>query len=130
MSTGKTYVNSRLPGKFTELTSLICTQYLGSTEVKEPRGTESTKQSIQKLKHAVASGAQRTLPEVVLVISYRGVMFMDPVSSSLVCEHEIRNIDCACQDADDLNHFAYITKDHLTSSHYSHVFSVASMVSL
>jgi len=76
----------------------------------------------------VASGAQRTLPEVALVISYRGVRFMDPMSGSLVCEHEIRNIDCACQDADDLNHFAYITKDHHTSSHYSHVFSVASMV--
>ncbi|CAH1724836.1 unnamed protein product [Aphis gossypii] len=101
--------------------------YLGSTEVKEPRGTESTKQSIQKLKHAVANGAQRTLPEVALVISYRGVRFMDPMSGSLVCEHEIRNIDCACQDADDLNHFAYITKDHHTSSHYSHVFSVSSM---
>jgi len=76
----------------------------------------------------VASGSQRTLPEVALVISYRGVRFMDPMSGSLVCEHEIRNIDCACQDADDLNHFAYITKDHHTSSHYSHVFSVSSMV--
>ncbi|VVC37716.1 Hypothetical protein CINCED_3A019322 [Cinara cedri] len=101
--------------------------YLGSTEVKEPRGTESTKQSIQKLKHTVAAGAQRTLPEVALVISYRGVRFMDPVSGSLVCEHEIRNIDCACQDADDLKHFAYITKDHHTGSNYSHVFSVSSM---
>lgn len=55
---------------------------------------------------------------------------MDPMLGSLVCEHEIRNIDCACQDADDLNHFAYITKDHHTSSHYSHVFSVSSMVRL
>lgn len=96
--------------------------------MKEPRGTESTKQSIQKLKHAVASGTQRSLPEVALAISYRGVSFMDPETYCLVCEHEIRNIDCACQDATDLNHFAYITKDHQTCSHYSHVFSVATMV--
>lgn len=104
-------------------------QYLGSTEVKEPRGTESTKQSIQKLKHAVAGGGQRTSPEVVLVISYRGVRFVDPASGTSVCQHEIRNIDCACQDADDLDYFAYITKDHHTGLHYCHVFNVGSMVS-
>ena len=47
----------------------------------------------------------------------------------LVCEHEIRNIHCACQDADDLSHFAYITKDLDTRSHYCHVFRVQTMVS-
>ncbi|XP_050525694.1 ankyrin repeat and SAM domain-containing protein 1A [Daktulosphaira vitifoliae] len=101
--------------------------YLGSTEVKEPRGTESTKLSIQKLKQTIANGTRKSLPVVALVISYRGVRFMDPNSGASVCEHEIRNINCACQDADDLNHFAYITKDHHTSSHYSHVFSVSTM---
>lgn len=45
-----------------------------------------------------------------------------------ICEHEIRNINCACQDADDLSHFAYITKD--SDAHYCHVFNVASMVSI
>ncbi|XP_050437843.1 ankyrin repeat and SAM domain-containing protein 1A-like [Adelges cooleyi] len=101
--------------------------YLGSTEVKEPRGTESTKLSIQKLKQAVASGTQLSLPEVVLAISYRGVRFVVPTLAKSVCEHEICNINCASQDADDLNHFAYITKDHHTNLHYCHVFSVSTM---
>lgn len=52
----------------------------------------------------------------------------DDRSQELVCEHEIRNIHCACQDADDLTHFAYITKDHASKSHYCHVFCVQTMV--
>lgn len=100
-------------------------QYLGSTVVKELRGTESTKKSIQKLKSA--EGARET-PEIMLAISYRGVKFLEPASQELVCEHEVRNIHCACQDSDDLTHFAYITKDHLSNSHFCHVFFVTSMV--
>ena len=51
------------------------------------------------------------------------------MSQKLVCEHEIRNIHCACQDADDLSHFAYITRDLETRCHYCHVFRVQTMVS-
>ncbi|XP_034244254.1 ankyrin repeat and sterile alpha motif domain-containing protein 1B-like isoform X3 [Thrips palmi] len=98
--------------------------YLGSTVVKELRGTESTKKSIQKLKSA--EGARDT-PEIMLSISFRGVKFLEPGSQQMVCEHEVRNIHCACQDSDDLTHFAYITKDHLSNSHFCHVFFVASM---
>lgn len=47
-----------------------------------------------------------------------------------ICEHEIRNIDCACQDSDDLSHFAYITKDATLNKHYCHVFNVDSMVTI
>ena len=47
-----------------------------------------------------------------------------------ICKHEIRNINWACQDADDLTHFAYITKDQESSQdHFCHVFQVNSMVS-
>nr|XP_027238702.1 uncharacterized protein LOC113829709 [Penaeus vannamei] len=83
-------------------------QYLGSTHVKELKGTESTMKSIQKLKKSTAEGAK--VPKIVLSVSYRGVKFIDAQTQALVCEHEIRNIHCACQDADDLSHFAYITK--------------------
>ncbi|XP_069362250.1 ankyrin repeat and SAM domain-containing protein 1A-like isoform X6 [Maniola hyperantus] len=99
--------------------------YLGSTVVKELRGTESTKKSIQKLKKS--SKEPRDSPDIILSISYRGVKFLNTITRELVCEHEIRNIHCACQDADDLTHFAYITKDHTTRSHYCHVFRVATM---
>ncbi|KAK8744166.1 hypothetical protein OTU49_001029 [Cherax quadricarinatus] len=99
-------------------------QYLGSTHVKELKGTESTMKSIQKLKKSTSEGAK--VPKIVLSVSYRGVKFIDAVTQALVCEHEIRNIHCACQDADDLSHFAYITKDLETKGHYCHVFRVQS----
>lgn len=115
-------------------------QYLGSTIVKELKGTESTKKSIQKLKKGDRSFStfspqhDQTLIEkrkrpVILRISHRGVQFIDIESSEPFCEHSIKNIDCACQDAEDLTHFAYITKDFDNDLHYCHVFSVDSMVS-
>ncbi|XP_011867633.1 PREDICTED: ankyrin repeat and SAM domain-containing protein 1A-like isoform X2 [Vollenhovia emeryi] len=99
--------------------------YLGSTVVKELRGTESTKKSIQKLKKTFRE--PRITPDIMLVISYRGVRFLNTLTNEPICEHEIRNIHCACQDADDLTHFAYITKDHASRTHFCHVFCVPTM---
>lgn len=68
----------------------IYLQYLGSTVVKELRGTESTKKSIQKLKKTdnimannSSGGSQgsthhNTERAVLILISYRGVQFVDP----------------------------------------------------
>lgn len=97
-------------------------QYLGSTHVKELKGTESTMKSIQKLKKTPTDGTK--VPKIILSVSFRGVKFMEYNTQTLVCEHEIRNIHCACQDAEDLSHFAYITKDLETKGHYCHVFRV------
>lgn len=103
--------------------------YMGSTVVKELRGTESTRKSIQKLKRGERVSSAHPTPivrrPVCLSISHRGVQFIDIESQGTICEHQIRNIDCACQDADDLSHFAYITKDD--NQHYCHVFNVDSM---
>lgn len=116
-------------------------QYLGSTIVKELRGTESTRKSIQKFKKIDrnSSGTNNfaNLNEnnsinskraICLAISYRGVEFIDVGTQGKICEHEIKNIDCACQDSDDLTHFAYITKESDYNTHYCHVFNVDSMV--
>ncbi|XP_074108399.1 ankyrin repeat and SAM domain-containing protein 1A isoform X11 [Cotesia typhae] len=99
--------------------------YLGSTVVKELRGTESTKKSIQKLKNTCRD--PRVSSAITLAISYRGVRFLDTNTNEPICDHEIRNIHCACQDADDLTHFAYITKDHASRTHFCHVFCVSTM---
>lgn len=107
--------------------------YLGSTLVKELRGTESTKKSIQKLKKPSTTSTkepeekEKITPDIILAISFRGVKFLNTVNQELICEHEIQNIHCACQDAEDLTHFAYITKDHASKSHYCHVFCVKTM---
>lgn len=55
------------------------TQYLGSTFVKELRGTESTKKSIQKLKKTCRE--PRVTPDITLAISYRGVRFLNTVTN-------------------------------------------------
>jgi hypothetical protein len=65
---------------------------------------------------------------VCLAISHIGVQFIDIETQSIICEHSVRNIDCASQDAEDLSHFAYITKDFENNIHYCHVFKVDSMV--
>ncbi|XP_017484634.1 PREDICTED: ankyrin repeat and SAM domain-containing protein 1A [Rhagoletis zephyria] len=109
--------------------------YLGSTVVKELRGTESTRKSIQKLKRDDTAEQQKKNnrsgnlykkkpAQVCLAISHLGVEFIDVNSKHTICEHEIQNINCACQDSDDLRHFAYITKE--LDIHYCHVFSVES----
>lgn len=128
--------------------------------MKELRGTESTRKSIQKLKKGERMAAnpvgntdlstvrQSAGQAVYIFISYRGVQFVDIQSQvciprncaskrpidflslvqGAICEHEIRNINCACQDSDDLSNFAYITKDSEADTHYCHVFNVATMV--
>lgn len=59
-------------------------QYLGSTVVKELRGTESTKKSIQKLKQTYRD--PRVTPDIILSISYRGVRFLNTANNvSLSC---------------------------------------------
>ncbi|XP_013116012.2 ankyrin repeat and sterile alpha motif domain-containing protein 1B [Stomoxys calcitrans] len=120
--------------------------YLGSTVVKELRGTESTRKSIQKLKqdaqHTTATNMLMSSQSetnaarnqsfnkqkrilVALAISHHGVEFLDVNTKNTICEHEIQNINCACQDSDDLRHFAYITKEN--DVHYCHVFYVESL---
>lgn len=107
--------------------------------VKELRGTESTRKSIQKFKKGERSIGTNNLKNlnqnnsinnraICLAISYRGVEFIDVGNETKICDHEIKNIDCACQDSDDLTHFAYITKESDFNTHYCHVFNVDSMV--
>lgn len=53
---------------------------MGSTLVKELRGTESTRKSMQKLKASAAAPDTRlhNSPPVRLAISHRGVQFINP----------------------------------------------------
>ncbi|XP_050299120.1 ankyrin repeat and SAM domain-containing protein 1A-like [Anthonomus grandis grandis] len=94
--------------------------YWGSTSIKEFKGTESTKKSIQK----VVKSKEHFLEEILLSISYKGVKFINPLNQNTICEHEIVNMNCACQDTDHQAYFAYITKD--SDLHYCHVFQAHS----
>ncbi|KAK3580897.1 hypothetical protein CHS0354_008182 [Potamilus streckersoni] len=99
-------------------------QYLGSTLVTELIGTESTRSGISKLKKS--SDVISKVPSIMLSISFKGVKFIDAKSKHVICDHEIGNIFCACQDVESLNFFAYITRDVETANHYCHVFNVKS----
>ncbi|XP_017779246.1 PREDICTED: uncharacterized protein LOC108564669 isoform X2 [Nicrophorus vespilloides] len=91
--------------------------YLGSTVIKEFKGNESTKKSIAKIRKS----NEKSVQEIILTISYRGLKFIDSDTQCCICEHEIRNINCACQDPEARSYFAYITKDQ--TDYYCHVFS-------
>jgi hypothetical protein len=53
---------------------------MGSTVVKELRGTESTKKSIQKLKKSSSTKDAKATPDIILAISYRGVKFLNTIT--------------------------------------------------
>ncbi|KAM4563179.1 ankyrin repeat and SAM domain-containing protein 1A isoform 3-T3 [Odontesthes bonariensis] len=95
--------------------------YLGSMQIKDLRGTESTQDACSKMRRSTEQ--MRKVPTIVLSITYKGVKFIDAANKNIIAEHEIRNISCAAQDPEDLCTFAYITKDLQTSHHYCHVFS-------
>ncbi|XP_063309129.1 ankyrin repeat and SAM domain-containing protein 1A isoform X3 [Pelobates fuscus] len=97
--------------------------YLGSMQIKDLRGTESTQDACAKMRKSTQH--MKKTPRITLSISYKGVKFIDASNQNVIAEHEIRNISCAAQDPDDLCTFAYITKDLQTSHHYCHVFSTA-----
>lgn len=69
------------------------------------------------------------IPTILLSISYKGVKFIDAKTKKVICDHEIGNIFCACQDAQSMNFFAYITRDNQTAKHYCHVFNCRTSVS-
>lgn len=102
-------------------------QYLGSTLVRELVGTESTIEGITKLKLKLlekkSADVIAKIPTILLSISYKGVKFIDAKTKKVICDHEIGNIFCACQDAQSMNFFAYITRDNQTAKHYCHVFN-------
>lgn len=83
-----------------QMNAYISFQYLGSTIVKELRGTESTRKSIEKLKRkehilgAVNANTaltkhshHNTKRAVNILISYRGVQFVDPQTQVGTCEN-------------------------------------------
>ncbi|XP_022217375.2 ankyrin repeat and sterile alpha motif domain-containing protein 1B isoform X2 [Drosophila obscura] len=120
--------------------------YLGSTVIRQLQGTLSTRKSIQKLKidenmKSAASVSDISLLEncttstkylkaanlqtrlnVDIAVSCVGVKFMDHEKKTAICSHDIENINCVCQDTEDLRYFAYITKEQ--DLHYCHVFMV------
>ncbi|XP_034485188.1 ankyrin repeat and sterile alpha motif domain-containing protein 1B isoform X2 [Drosophila innubila] len=120
--------------------------YLGSTVIRQLQGTISTRKSIQKLKidenlkpassvsdisllencttstkYLKAANLQTRL-KVDIAASCLGVKFIDHETKTAICSHDIENINCVCQDAEDMRYFAYITKEQ--ELHYCHVFMV------
>ncbi|KAH8406965.1 hypothetical protein KR222_001732 [Zaprionus bogoriensis] len=123
--------------------------YLGSTVIRQLQGTISARKSIQKLKieenlkptssvtdisllencttstkYLKAANLQTRL-KVDIAASCVGVKFIDHETKTAICSHDIENINCVCQDAEDMRYFAYLTKEQ--DLHYCHVFMVDSL---
>ncbi|CAD6994189.1 ankyrin repeat domain-containing protein 17 isoform X2 [Ceratitis capitata] len=125
---------------------LYTVYYLGSTVIRELHGTASTRKSILKFKRnatplpvvkeresnllkdcnnltkMLKESNQDSRLKVGLAVSCAGVKFLNADNSSTICTHDIENINCVCQDSEDMRYFAYITKDD--DMHYCHVFMV------
>ncbi|PAV78630.1 hypothetical protein WR25_12807 isoform D [Diploscapter pachys] len=98
--------------------------YLGSAEVSNIDRTVESRNAMAKLKREV-SDISRTSP-VTLEISIAGVSVWEPGSGFATMEHPLGCIAIVCQDAKDLNCFAYISQESHT--HFAHVFCVLTAV--
>ncbi|KAJ8968078.1 hypothetical protein NQ314_002478, partial [Rhamnusium bicolor] len=98
---------------------LLITGYVkySANSSKEP---SPLKKSIQK----VMKSKDHPSEEICLSISYRGVKFINPIAQKIICEHEIKNMNCVCQDNENQCYFAYISKD--ADTFYCHVFQAVS----
>ncbi|XP_066928058.1 ankyrin repeat and sterile alpha motif domain-containing protein 1B-like isoform X2 [Clytia hemisphaerica] len=99
-------------------------QYLGSHPVQKVKGVESTLDACSRMK--VLSQNVHKMPSIVLSISIRGIDYIDSNSKMIINQYSINNISFIAQDPDDLNVFAYITRDEMTRKNYCHVFKAKS----
>lgn len=100
-------------------------EYLGSHPVQEVKGITSTHNACAKMK--MFSKNIHKMPSVTLSISVRGIDYIDSNSKMIIGQYAINNISYCAQDPENLNVFAYITRDEITRKHYCHVLRVATI---
>uniref|UniRef100_H3A0B0 PTB domain-containing engulfment adapter protein 1 n=1 Tax=Latimeria chalumnae TaxID=7897 RepID=H3A0B0_LATCH len=103
---------------------LTCFQFLGNTEVEQPKGTEIVRDAVRKLKfarHIKKSEGQKT-PKVELQISIYGVKILDPKSKEVLHNCQLHRISFCADDKTDKRIFTFICKDAESNKHLCYVF--------
>ncbi|NXY44000.1 GULP1 protein, partial [Ceuthmochares aereus] len=99
-------------------------QFLGSTEVDQPKGTEVVRDAVRKLKfarHIKKSEGQKT-PKVELQISIYGVKILDPKTKEVQHNCQLHRISFCADDKTDKRIFTFICKDSESNKHLCYVF--------
>ncbi len=89
-------------------------QFLGSTEVDQPKGIEVVKQGIQKLKfnqQLRKSEGQNKTPKVELTISVDGVTIQEPKTKNLLHRYPLHRISYCADDKAEKRFFSFIAKE-------------------
>ncbi|NWJ06417.1 GULP1 protein, partial [Crypturellus undulatus] len=106
------------------LTNLQPFQFLGSTEVEQPKGTEVVRDAVRKLKfarHIKKSEGLKT-PKVELQISIYGVKILDPKTKEVQHNCQLHRISFCADDKTDKRIFTFICKDSESNKHLCYVF--------
>uniref|UniRef100_A0A671S181 PTB domain-containing engulfment adapter protein 1 n=1 Tax=Sinocyclocheilus anshuiensis TaxID=1608454 RepID=A0A671S181_9TELE len=99
-------------------------QFLGHTEVDQPKGTEVVKDAVRKLKfqrHIKKSEGQK-IPKVELQISIYGVKILDSKSKEVQYNCQLHRISFCADDKTDKRIFTFICKDSESNKHLCYVF--------
>jgi hypothetical protein len=91
-------------------------QFLGSTEVDQPKGIEVVKQGIQKLKFNQmlkkneGQGSSKT-PKVELTISVDGVVIQEPKTKAMMHQYPLHKISYCADDKAEKRFFSFIARE-------------------
>ncbi|XP_020931031.1 PTB domain-containing engulfment adapter protein 1 isoform X4 [Sus scrofa] len=99
-------------------------QFLGSTEVEQPKGTEVVRDAVRKLKFArhIKKSEGQKIPKVELQISIYGVKILEPKTKEVQHNCQLHRISFCADDKTDKRIFTFICKDSESNKHLCYVF--------
>jgi len=95
-------------------------QFLGSTEVDQPKGIDVVKQGVQKLKFnqmlkkTEGQGNAKT-PKVELTISVDGVVIQEPKTKAMMHQYPLHKISYCADDKAEKRFFSFIAREERRS---------------
>ncbi|XP_041629888.1 PTB domain-containing engulfment adapter protein 1 isoform X2 [Vulpes lagopus] len=98
--------------------------FLGSTEVEQPKGTEVVRDAVRKLKFArhIKKSEGQKIPKVELQISIYGVKILEPKTKEVQHNCQLHRISFCADDKTDKRIFTFICKDSESNKHLCYVF--------
>uniref|UniRef100_A0A8C9VJM3 GULP PTB domain containing engulfment adaptor 1 n=1 Tax=Scleropages formosus TaxID=113540 RepID=A0A8C9VJM3_SCLFO len=102
----------------------FASQFLGSTEVDQPKGTEVVRDAVRKLKFQrhIKKSEGLKIPKVELQISIYGVKILDPKTKDVQHNCQLHRISFCADDKTDKRIFTFICKDLESNKHLCYVF--------
>ncbi|EPQ07815.1 PTB domain-containing engulfment adapter protein 1 [Myotis brandtii] len=116
--------NGVTPGDGTARLTDDLSQFLGSTEVEQPKGTEVVRDAVRKLKFArhIKKSEGQKIPKVELQISIYGVKILEPKTKEVQHNCQLHRISFCADDKTDKRIFTFICKDSESNKHLCYVF--------